>query len=70
MQQGTVTFFDDQRGFGFLRPDDGGRDVFVHISAVERAGAQVLNEGQKVSFEVVADRKTGKPAATNLHIVR
>jgi cold shock protein len=51
--QGTVKFFNEERGFGFIQPDDGGRDVFVHIRAVERAGAQVLNEGQKVSFDLV-----------------
>jgi cold shock protein len=68
--QGTVKFFNEERGFGFIQPDDGGRDVFVHIRAVERAGAQVLNEGQKVSFDLVVDRKTGKPAAGNLHVVR
>ena len=65
-----VKWFNDDKGYGFIQPDDGGRDVFVHISAVERAGAQVLNEGQKVSFDVIADRKTGKPSADNLHIIR
>jgi cold shock protein len=68
--QGTVKWFNDERGYEFIRPDDGGKDVFVHIRAVERAGAQVPNEGQKVSFDVIADRKTGKPSAVNLHIVR
>ncbi len=57
MTQGTVKFFNDQRGFGFIQPDDGGKDVFVHISAVERAGMSALNEGQKIAFDVVADRK-------------
>jgi cold shock protein len=66
MTQGTVKFFNGQRGFGFIQPDDGGKDVFVHISAVERAGMHSLNEGQKVSFEVVADRRTGKSTADNL----
>jgi CspA family cold shock protein len=61
-----VKFFNGQKGFGFIQPDDGGKDVFVHISAVERAGMGSLNEGQKVSFDVVADRKTGKASAENL----
>ena len=58
MTQGTVKFFNDQKGFGFIQPDDGGKDVFVHISAVERAGMRALNEGQKIAFDVVADRKS------------
>jgi CspA family cold shock protein len=66
MALGTVKWFNGQKGFGFIQPDDGGKDVFVHISAVERAGMSNLNEGQKLSFEVVADRKTGKTAAQNL----
>jgi CspA family cold shock protein len=69
MTKGTVKFFNDQKGFGFIQPDDGGKDVFVHISAVERAGMRVLNEGQKIAFDVVADRKTGKSSADNLHAV-
>ena len=69
MTQGTVKWFNDQKGFGFIQPDDGGKDVFVHISAVERAGMQGLNEGQKVSFELVANRKTGKSSAENLRPV-
>ena len=69
MPQGTVKFFNDQRGFGFIQPDDGGKDVFVHISAVERAGMCALNEGQKIAFDVVADRKTGKSSAENLQAV-
>jgi CspA family cold shock protein len=69
MAQGTVKWFNDQKGFGFINPDDGGQDVFVHISAVERAGLRVLNEGQKVSFDVVANRKTGKASAENLRAV-
>jgi cold shock protein len=64
--QGTVRWFNGQKGFGFIQPDDGGNDVFVHISAVERAGMYGLNEGQKVSFDVVANRKTGKSSAENL----
>jgi CspA family cold shock protein len=70
MTQGTVKWFNVQKGFGFIQPDDGGKDVFVHISAVERAGMSGLNEGQKVAFDVVADRKTGKSSADNLRSVR
>jgi len=66
MMQGTVKWFNGQKGFGFIQPDDGGNDVFVHISTVERAGMYGLNEGQKVSFDVVANRKTGKSSAENL----
>jgi CspA family cold shock protein len=66
MTQGTVKWFNGQKGFGFIQPDDGSKDVFVHISAVERAGMSQLNEGQKLSYELVADRKTGKSAAENL----
>jgi CspA family cold shock protein len=69
MTKGTVKWFNDQRGFGFIQPDDGGKDVFVHVSAVERAGMRVLNEGQKIAFDVVADRRTGKSSADNLHTV-
>ena len=64
MPVGTVKFFNTQKGFGFIQPDDGSKDVFVHISAVERAGMGTLNEGQKVSFEIVTER--GKQAASNL----
>jgi CspA family cold shock protein len=66
MNKGTVKWFNNQKGFGFIQPEAGGKDVFVHISAVERAGLSTLNEGQKVSFDVVADRRTGKSAAENL----
>jgi CspA family cold shock protein len=66
MTQGTVKWFNSQKGFGFIQPDDGTRDVFVHISAVERAGLHGLQEGQKVTFELVADRRTGKSSAENL----
>jgi len=66
MSSGVVKWFNGQKGFGFIQPDDGGKDVFVHISAVERAGMSNLNEGQKVSYEVVADRRTGKSSAENL----
>jgi CspA family cold shock protein len=66
MANGTVKFFNTQRGYGFITPADGGKDVFVHITAVQRAGLTGLNEGQKVSFEVVNER--GKPAAGNLSL--
>ncbi|MGA3342440.1 MAG: cold-shock protein [Methylocella sp.] len=69
MSIGTVKWFNGQKGFGFIEPEGGGQDVFVHISAVERAGMSTLNEGQKVSFEVVADRRTGKSSADNLRAV-
>lgn len=69
MDTGTVKWFNSQKGFGFIQPESGGNDVFVHISAVERAGMGTLNEGQKVSFDVVADRRTGKSAAENLRAV-
>ncbi len=64
MAQGTVKWFNSQKGFGFIQPDNGGSDVFVHISAVEAAGMRGLDEGQKISYEVKSDR--GKDAATNL----
>jgi len=67
--QGTVKWFNGQKGFGFIQPDDGSKDVFVHISAVERAGMNSLNEGQKVSFDVEADRRTGKSSASNLRAI-
>ena len=66
MAIGTVKWFNSQKGFGFIQPDNGGQDVFVHISAVERAGMSTLNEGQNVSFDIVADRRSGKSAAENL----
>jgi CspA family cold shock protein len=66
MNTGTVMWFNNQKGFGFIQPDDGNKDVFVHISAVERAGMYDLKEGQKVSFDIVADSRTGKSAAENL----
>jgi cold shock protein len=69
MTQGTVKWFNSQKGYGFIQPDDGSQDVFVHISVVERAGMSSLNEGQKVSFDVVANRKTGKSSAENLRAV-
>jgi CspA family cold shock protein len=66
VDNGTVKWFNAQKGYGFIQPEGGGKDVFVHISAVERAGLRELREGQRVSFEVVTDRKTGKAAAENL----
>jgi CspA family cold shock protein len=69
MAQGTVKWFNGQKGFGFIQPDDGGKDVFVHISAVERAGITHLNEGQKITFDVVADRRSGKSSADNLRTI-
>jgi len=66
MTTGTVKFFNSTKGFGFIQPDNGGTDVFVHISAVERAGMRTIVEGQKLSFDVVKDARTGKTAAENL----
>jgi len=66
MATGTVKWFNATKGFGFIQPDDGGKDAFVHISAVERAGLDRLMEGQKVEYEVVADRRTGKASAENI----
>jgi CspA family cold shock protein len=66
MNSGVVKWFNGQKGFGFIQPDSGDSDVFVHISAVERAGMTTLSEGQKVSFDVVADSRTGKSSAQNL----
>ena len=63
---GTVKWFNATKGYGFIQPDDGGNDVFVHISAVERAGLGTLREGQKISYEIVADRRSGKSSADNL----
>jgi len=66
MTTGTVKWFNVQKGFGFIAPDGGGNDAFVHISAVERSGLGDLREGQKVGFELVADRKSGKMSAENV----
>jgi CspA family cold shock protein len=69
MSQGTVKWFNSEKGFGFIAPDGGGQDAFVHISAVERSGLNNLREGDKVTFELVADRKSGKMSAEKLEIV-
>jgi len=66
MATGTVKWFNAQKGYGFIQPDDGDKDVFVHISAVERAGLHDLREGQKVSYEIAQDRRTGKSSADEL----
>lgn len=66
MTTGTVKFFNTTKGFGFIQPENGATDVFVHISAVERSGMSTLNEGQKVSFDIVRDSRSGKSAAENL----
>lgn len=66
MTTGTVKWFNATKGFGFIQPDDGGKDAFVHISAVERAGLDRLVEGQKIEFELVSDRRSGKVSADNL----
>jgi cold shock protein len=68
MATGTVKWFNATKGFGFIQPDDGGPDVFVHISAVERAGLRDLLDGQKVSFDVVVDPRKGKPSAENIQL--
>ena len=68
MQTGTVKWFNAQKGFGFIQPTTGSTDVFVHISAVERAGLSGLNEGQKVSYEIATDKRTGKASADRLHV--
>ena len=66
MSTGTVKWFNAQKGFGFIEPSDGSKDVFVHISAVEQAGMRDLAEGQKISYEIVSDRRSGKSSAGNL----
>jgi cold shock protein len=68
-QQGTVKFFDAERGYGFIKPDGGGRDIFVHITAVEQAGLQTLNEGQRVSYETEPDKKGKGPKAVGLQLI-
>jgi CspA family cold shock protein len=69
MSTGTVKWFNGQRGYGFIQPDDGAKDVFVHISAVERAGMTDLREGQKISFELTEDRRSGKMSADRLQAI-
>ena len=69
MRTGTVKFYNSQKGFGFIQPDDGGKDVFVHATAIERAGMRGLVEGQKIGFDVETDRRSGKDAAANLQQV-
>ena len=66
MDTGTVKWFNEQKGYGFIQPDNGQKDIFVHISAVERAGLRTLKEGQKVSYEIVTDKRTGRASAGNL----
>jgi CspA family cold shock protein len=66
MAVGTVKFFNHDRGFGFIQPDDGGKDVFVHATAVERAGLPALSEGQKLSYEMETDQRSGKSSAVDL----
>lgn len=66
MNKGVVKFYNDQKGFGFIQPDDGSKDVFVHATALERAGIARLNEGDVVSFDVREDRRTGKMAVDNI----
>jgi cold shock protein len=69
MQTGTVKFFNTQKGFGFIAPDNGGKDVFVHATALERAGMTTLREGQKVSFDTAEDRRSGKVAVDKIETV-
>ena len=66
MNTGTVKFYNDQKGFGFIQPDNGGKDVFVHATALERAGMRGLAEGQKVAFDTAEDRRSGKIAVNNI----
>ena len=69
MAIGTVKWYNAQKGFGFIQPDDGGKDAFVHVSAIERAGMSDLREGQKISFELVTDSRSGKVSADRLQAV-
>jgi cold shock protein len=66
MSTGTVKWYNDQKGYGFIAPDEGGKDVFVHATALERAGIQSLRDGQKVSYEIETDQRSGKQSAGNL----
>jgi cold shock protein len=67
--QGTVKFFNGEKGYGFITPADGGRDIFVHVTAVEQAGLRALSEGQKISYEIEPDKKGKGPKAVNLHVL-
>lgn len=67
-QQGTVKFFNAEKGYGFIKPEDGGRDIFVHVTAVEQAGLSGLDEGQKISFDIEPDKKGKGPKAVNLQV--
>ncbi len=69
MTIGTVKWYNSEKGYGFIQPDDGGKDAFVHVSAIERAGMTGLNEGQKVSYELIADKRSGKVSADKLQAV-
>ncbi len=69
MASGTVKWFNGQKGYGFIQPDEGGADVFVHITAVQRSGLAGLDEGQKISYEIVQDKRTGKDTADQLTVV-
>jgi CspA family cold shock protein len=69
MATGTVKWYNSEKGFGFIQPDDGGKDAFVHVSAIERAGMTDLREGQKISFEMVSDKRSGKMSADKLQAV-
>ena len=69
MATGTVKWYNAQKGFGFIQPDDGGKDAFVHVSAVERAGLNDLREGQKLSFEMTTDKRSGKMSADKLQAI-
>ena len=68
MNKGTVKWYNDQRGYGFIQPASGGKDVFVHVSAVERSGIRGLSEGQKVTYELQTDQRSGKTSAVNLKL--
>jgi len=69
MENGTVKFYNDQKGYGFIQPDNGGKDVFVHVTALHRAGIESLAEGQKVSFDTAEDRRTGKLAVNSIQAI-
>ena len=68
MNKGTVKWYNDQRGYGFIQPADGGKDVFVHATALEQSGIRALGEGQKVTYELQMDRRSGKTSAVNLKV--